>query len=252
VSHTTSALLLWLVGDPEAAVDRAARAEDLARQLNHPVTLAYTLFHVGFLDLWRSELELVGRRAAAVLEVADEHDYQIWKAVGLVLQGIAEAGQGQPEEGVARMEQGTALYQGLTTPPIFWPLLLSARARGLAFAGRPGDALLLADEALRMVGEDDFLYPEFALLKGDLLVALDDAGAAEPLFQSAFEVGRILGLRTPQLRAETRLTRLRRAAGKEAEIDRLRAVYGTFAEGFDTRDLAEARAVLDEADARVG
>ncbi len=137
VAHTTSALLLWLRGDPEAAVERAARAVDLARQLNHPVTLAYTLFHVGVLDLWRRELELVQQRAGEVLEVAEEHDYQIWKAVGLALQGVAMTGLGQPEEGLARMDRGIALYQGMTTPPIFWPLLLSVRARGLALGGRP-------------------------------------------------------------------------------------------------------------------
>jgi hypothetical protein len=72
------------------------------------------------------------------------------------------------------------------------------------------------------------------------------------MFQSALEVARDLGLRTPQLQAATRLTRLRRAAGKPTETDDLRAVYGTFADGLDTRDLAEARAALDEADARVG
>jgi predicted ATPase/class 3 adenylate cyclase len=252
VSHTTSALLLWVFGDPEAAVKRGVRAVDLARQLNHPVTLAYTLFHVGFLDLWRQELELVQERASGVLEVAEEQDYQIWKAVGLVLQGVAVTGLGRPDEGLARMDRGIALYQGLKTPPIFWPLLLSVRARGFALGGRPDDALPLVNEAIDMISEGDFLYPDFILLKGDLLVALDDADAAELLFQSALEVARDLGVRTPQLQAATRLTRLRRTAGREADPDVLRAIYCTFSKGFDTTDLAEARAVLDEAGARVG
>jgi predicted ATPase/class 3 adenylate cyclase len=252
VSHTTSAILLWLVGYPEAAVKRGVRAVELARQLNHPVTLAYTLFHVGFHDLWRHELELVQQRASGVLEIAEEQDYQIWKAVGLVLQGVAMTGLGRPEEGLARMDQGIALYEGLKTPPIFWPLLLSVRARGFALGGRPDDALPLIEEALGMIDGGNFLYPEFTLLKGDLLVALEEADAAEPLFQSALEVARDMGIRTPQLQAATRLTRLRRAAGTQAETDMLRAIHQTFTEGFDTADLADARAVLDEADARVG
>jgi predicted ATPase/class 3 adenylate cyclase len=252
VSQTASALLLWLLGDPGAAVDRAARAVELARRLNHPVTLAYTLFHVGFLDLWRRELELVEQRANEVVEVAAEHDYPIWSAVGMALQGVAMTGHGNAEEGLARMEQGIALYQGLTTPPIFWPLLLSVRAQGFALGGRPGDGLPLIDEAIEMTSGTEFLYPELIVLKGDLLVAVDDADAAESHFQSAFEVARDLGLRTPQLRAVTRLARLRRASGREAEADVLRTVYQTFPEGFDTTDLAEARAILKEADARVG
>ena len=252
VSHTTSAILLWLLGDPGAAVDRADRAVELARQLNHPVTLAYTLFHVGFLDLWRGELELVRQRANEAAEVAEEHDYPIWKAVGLALQGVAMTGLGEPEEGLACMDRGISMYQGLTTPPIFWPLLLSVRARGFAHVGRPEEGLPLVGEAIEMTGGNDLLSPAFVVLKGDLLVALGDAGDAEPLFRTAFEVAGSLGLRTPQLQAATRLTRLQRAAGKEPETDVLRAVYLTFSDGFDTRDLAEARAVLDEEDARVG
>ena len=252
VSHTTSAMLLWLLGHPEAARERGERAVELSRQLNHPVTLAYALFHVGFLDLWRRDFELVERRADEVLEVAEEQDYPIWKAVGLVLHGVAMSAQGRPEEGIAWMEQGIALYQGLKTPPVFWPLLLSVRARGLALGGRPADGLALIDEALGMVDDGNFLYPELALLKGDLLVALDDVGAAEPLFESALEVARALDARTPQLQAATRLARLRQGAGRPADTDVLRGIYETFTEGLDTAHLAEARAVLDEADARVG
>jgi predicted ATPase/class 3 adenylate cyclase len=252
VSYTTSAFLLWLLGYPDRAVERAAGAVDLARQLNHPFTLAYTLFHVGFLDLSRRELELVHERASGVLDVAEEHDYQIWRALALALQGAAMTGLGRPEEGLARIDQGIALYQGLKTPPVFWPLLLSVRAGAFAAAGRPADGLPLIDEAIHMTGEANVLYPEFALLKGDLLLAVADPDSAEHWFQSVFDVAADLGVRLPRLRAATRLTRLRRATGKRPRSpDLLRGVYQTFTEGFDTPDLAEARAVLDDVDARV-
>jgi predicted ATPase/class 3 adenylate cyclase len=252
VSYTTSAFLLWLLGYPDRAAERASSAVELARQLNHPFTLAYTLFHVGFLDFSRREFELVHERASGVLDVAEEHDYQIWRALAFVLQGAAMTGLGRPEDGLTRIDQGIALYQGMKTPPVFWPLLLSVRARGFALGGRPEDGLPLIDEAIEMTGEGNILYPEFALLKGDLLVALDDADRAEPLFQSVFDVAANLGVRMPQLRAATRLTRPSQAAGKRpAGTDMLRGVYRTFTEGFDTHDLVDARAVLDEADARV-
>jgi predicted ATPase len=252
VSYTTSAFLLWLLGYPHRAAERASSAVELARQLNHPFTLAYTLFHVGFLDLSRRELELVHERASGVLDVAEEHDYQIWRALALVLQGAAITGLGRPEEGLDRIDQGIALYQGLKTPPVFWPLLLSVRARGFALGGRPADGLLLIDEAIHMTGEANVLYPEFALLKGDLLLALAEPDSAEHWFQSVFDVAGDLGVRMPKLRAATKLTRLWRAAGKRPDgTDELRSVYETFTEGFDMLDLLEARAVLDEVDARV-
>ena len=252
VAHTTSAMLLWLVGYPQTARERGEQALELARQLNHPFTLAYALFHVGFLDLWRQDLEHVALRANETLEVAEEQDYAIWKAVGLVLQGVVTSATGRPEEGIASMDRGIALYQGLTTPPVFWPLLLSVRAQGLAFAGRADEGVALVDEALALVGEGNFLYPEVALLKGDLLAAVDDPDAAEPLFVSAFDNARTLGARTPQLRAATRLVRLRRDAGATADTEVLRRIYETFTEGLDAAHLADARAVLDESDARVG
>jgi predicted ATPase len=250
VSYTTSALLLWLLGYPDKAVERAASALELARQLNHPFTMAYTLFHVGVLDLWGRELELAYERAKGVLEVAEEHDYQIWRALGLVLQGVAMVGLGRRQEGLAQTDRGTAQYQGSKTPPVFWPLLLFMRAEACAFGGRPADGLGLIDEAIEIAGEG-MLYPEFALLKGDLLLAGPHANGAEAWFQGAFDVAGKLGHRTSQLRAATRLTRLWRASGRRPDgTDMLRGAYQTFTEGFDTVDLVEARAVLDDVDTR--
>ena len=252
-SHTTSALLLWLLGFPDRAGERAARALELAGQLNHPFTLAYTRFHVGLLDLWRREYELVEARGNGVLEVAEEHDYSIWRALGLALEGAAMTGLGRSEEGLARIDRGIALYQGLKTPPVFWPLLLSLKAGAFGLSGRPAVGLELVDEAVAIMGEDNIRegniqFPDLALLKGDLLLGLADAEAAESHFRGAFEIAERLGLRMPQLRAATRLARLRK---RPDATDVLRDVYETFTEGFETPDLLEARTVLDEVDARV-
>jgi predicted ATPase/class 3 adenylate cyclase len=252
-SHTTSALLLWLLGLPDRAAKRAARALELAGQLNHPFTLAYTRFHVGLLDLWRREYELVEARGNGVLEVAEEHDYSIWRALGLTLEGAAMTGLGRTEEGLARIDRGIALYQGLKTPAVFWPLLLSLKAGAFGLSGRPADGLELVGEAIEIMGEDNIRedniqFPDFALLKGDLLLGLADAEAAESHFRGAFEIAERLGLRMPQLRAATRLARLQK---RPDATDVLRDVYETFTEGFETRDLLEARTVLDEVDARV-
>ncbi|HMB18875.1 MAG TPA: adenylate/guanylate cyclase domain-containing protein, partial [Gaiellaceae bacterium] len=252
-SYTTSALLLWLLGFPDRAAERAARALELAGQLNHPFTLAYTRFHVGLLDLWRGEYELVEARGNGVLEVAEEHDYPIWKALGLTLGGAATNGLGRTEEGLARIDRGIALYQGLKTPPVFWPLLLSLKAGALGLSGRAAGGLELVDEAVAIMGEDNIQedniqLPDFALLKGDLLLGLADAQAAESHFRGAFEIAERLGLRMPQLRAATRLARLRK---RPDATDVLRDVYETFTEGFETPDLLQARMVLEEVDARV-
>ena len=251
-SYTTSALLLWLLGSPAQAAGRAAKALELAGQLNHPFTLAYARFHVGLLDLWRRDYELVHARANRTLEVAEEHDYPLWRALAFALQGAAITGVGRPEEGLARIDRGIALYQGLKTPPVFWPLLLSVKAGAFVQSDRPESGLDLIDQAIAITGDRNLQYPEFALVKGDLLLALGDPGGAESTFRRAFDVAEGLGLSMSQLRAATRLTRLWRAAMKRPDgTDELRDLYETFTEGLETRDLVEARAVLDEVDARV-
>jgi predicted ATPase/class 3 adenylate cyclase len=245
VSYTSSALMLWLMGSPDRALERATKALELAAHLNQPFTLAYALFHVGFFDLLRRELSLAHERASAVLEVAQEHDYRIWKALALVLQGTTMTSLGQSEEGFSRVEQGAELYRAARTPPVFWPLFLYMRARGYVSHDRPAQGIDLIDQAIAIEG-DGPIYPEYALLKGDLLLAVSDTGAAETWFQSAYEVARRQGVRMAQLRAATRLTRLRRAAGNVPDGgETLRDVYESFTEGFDTLDLTEARGLLE-------
>jgi hypothetical protein len=172
--------------------------------------------------------------------VAEGYDFPIWRAVACVVEGAAMAGLGRADEGLARIDDGIALYEGLKTPPVFWPLVLSVRARGSALAGRPADGLQPIRDAVEMTGERGILYPEFALLEGDLLLALGDADGAAARFQRAFDVAAEFGVRMTQLRAATRLARL-----QPEQTASLRDVYETFTEGFETPDLVDARAALE-------
>lgn len=248
-SLTTSALTLWLLGFPDRAVERAHRAVTLATELEHPFTLAYALFHAGFLHLWRREPELMRDRAIGVLDVADEHDLPIWNAVGTCLLGAAKTGLGRLEEGLTQVGEGLALYRGMTTPPVFWPLILYVRAGAYAQAGRPAEGLGAIDEAMEIVdgGSGLTLLPEFYRLKGDLLLGLPEANGdgAEHWLMRAFDVARELDARMPQLRAAIALCRSRREGGQaENGSELLSATYATFTEGFTTRDLVEADHLL--------
>jgi predicted ATPase/class 3 adenylate cyclase len=247
---TTSAFILWLLGYPDRGVQRADDAVALATELEHPFTLAYALFHTGFLHLWRHEAELVRDRAVRVLQVAEDHEFPIWRALGTCLLGAADTAMGRREEGLAQVRQGIDLYQGLKAPPVFWPLLLFVQAGTYAQAGRSADGLAVIDEALEIAGRGAgmTLLPEFQLLKGDLLLALPRAHDADPKpwFQRAFDIAQGLDARMSQLRAAVRLCRLRQARGNGEQSGRvLRAIYDTFTEGFTTADLLEARALLE-------
>ena len=247
VPYTASAFLLWLTGYPDQAVERAKTGLDLATQLQHPYSEAYALFHVGFLYVWQQEWELVHERATDVLRIADEHDYKVWRALALVFLGVSMTGRGQHEEGLTASDEGLGLYRGLKTPPVFWPLLLSVRARTFAMAGRPAEGVEAIDPAIELMnGRVNILYPELPLLKGDLLMAQADGSGAETWYRRAHDVAGEVGARMSQLRAATRLTLLARTSDEAPDTsDLLRSVYDTFTEGFDTVDLRDARTVLD-------
>jgi tetratricopeptide (TPR) repeat protein len=188
VSYTTSAFLLWLLGYPDQAVERASSGEELARQLNHPFTLAYALFHAGILDVWRRELKRVHQRASDALVIAEDHDYQVWES------GRPRSpGRGDDELRSAR-RRSCSDYSG------HGPLPEVEDAAGLlaGSAFSPSKSASLRRPAGRRARRDrrgnrddprrKSTESRVGLLKGDLLLAVSDADAAGSWFQNAFDV----------------------------------------------------------------
>jgi tetratricopeptide (TPR) repeat protein len=250
VPYTTSAFVLWSTGHPAQAIERGDDALRVAAELGHPYSAAYALFHVAFLDMWRRDWPSVHERASQVRDIAEEHDYQVWKALALIFLGVSEAALGRPDEGMTLSDQGMARYQDLTTPPVFWPMLLSVRARGFGIAGRAEEGLEPVEQAIELMrGLDNVLFPQLPLVKGDLLAAMNGADDARGSFRDAFVSADAAGARMWQLRAATRLAELRSASGEPAVEERaaLRAIYDTFADESETADIADARAALGDA-----
>jgi predicted ATPase/class 3 adenylate cyclase len=239
-----AAAILWVqAGRPERAYARAAEGLELARKLGHPFSIAYALYHLGYLQLGRRKFEETRRQAIELAAIAGENDYPVWWALASVLHGVADCGLGAIEEGLEMTQAGADLYQGLTTPPVFWPLLQAVRAFGLTLAGKPEEALRLVDEAIAIVQVEN-VYPEFRVLRGDILAMLPDADrtALEEAYRAAVRGARTIGARLVELGAIVRLVEL---LGREAvEFDELATLYAAFTEGFDEPELVAARRVL--------
>jgi adenylate cyclase len=246
---TTSALLLWMLGFPDRSLQRIHEANDLARRLNYPYSIAYVHFHSGLLHLWRREGEQTLRCAQTLLEVANKHDFQIWNAVGMCLYGAGLAGTEQAEEGLKCIRQGMIIYQGLKTPPVFWPNLVMIQASVCGQVGLLEEGLVLLDQGLNtsVVGMRGVFAVEMYRLKGELLLAQSAANApeAETWFQRALEVARKLQSPMFELRAALSLCRLWSGQGnpEQARV-LLDSVYRQFSEGFTTADLKEAQELL--------
>jgi len=247
VARVASGLTLWQCGDLGRALDRVGDALGVARRIEHPFSLAYALYHNGFLAWNRGRFEECLDLASELAVVADENEYAVWRTLATVLEGVALAGLGKTEEGLVLSEAGVDLYRGLTTPPIFWPLILVLRAQVHAMAGRAEIALKLIDEAIGLGPPGESVMPEHWVVRGDVLRMLPepDHGAAEEAYQSAIRGAKTAQARLTELTAWTHLVELRRQMGQTPDgSDELADVYATFTDGFDEKPLQKARQIL--------
>jgi hypothetical protein len=217
----------------------------LARELEHPPSTAYALHHANLLDSWRLDAASVTSRSEELLRLADAHGYAIWRALALVFRGAAAVASGHADAGLADIEEGFVLYNELSTPPVFWPAVLTIRATAHGLAGQAERAVELLREADANVRGDDPLTAGVALAHGDVLLALPspDLAPAEARFERSAAIAGARGARMIELEAVTRLATLRRG---EDTRQRLRRLYDEFTEGFDTPQLAAARVILEE------
>jgi predicted ATPase len=239
-----------MVGFPDRAVERAHRGVALARKLNHPYSQAYALFHTGVLHLWRREAEIAKVFAKDAIDFAEEHEFHVWKAGGTCLHGAALAGIGQAEQALAQMQEGLDLYQGLKTPPVFWPLLMFMQAEINGLAGRSEQGLSLLDNVFENIGPgtEVIFFGEYNRVKGNLLLAIspDKKPEAEASFQRTLELAQQLQLPMQELRAAVGLSRIWQDQGKAGQGRQvLSNAYEKFTEGFTTADLQEAKGLLD-------
>jgi predicted ATPase len=168
----------------------------------------------------------------------------------MVLRGWALVEDGQSEEGIARMVEGIAAYRatGAEIESSYWLALL---AEACGKAGQIARGLCTVAEALALTERTDIRHYEAELnrIEGELRLQLDAAEAprAETCFRRAIDIARAQQAKSLELRAATSLARVWGKQARRAEArDLLAPVYGWFTEGFDTADLIEAKALLNE------
>lgn len=247
VAIVVSALLRWMAGYADEAVERMQEALSLADDLDHPSSSAYALHHATLLDLWRLDPAAVVARADHLRRVAETYDFPVWHALALVFHGTATVAMGEPQSGLAEVEEGFSRYEGLSTPPVFWPALLMIRATARLMAGEPEAGLAIVEQADQALTANDPLAADIAVVRGDLLVACaePDPAAAAVLYEEAAELAGARGARMIELQALTRLAALQAGSpAGDGALRRLRECYDGFTEGFTTAQLATARALL--------
>ncbi|MFT5042318.1 MAG: class 3 adenylate cyclase/predicted ATPase, partial [Hyphomicrobiaceae bacterium] len=258
LSHLS--LALWINGHPARALACSNEAVALARALDHPLSLAYALRFAADLNQRFEEPDAVRASAEELLALAAEQGFAHHTAIGSILRGWARAmvieRAGEPEEsaesGIAEMHRGLETYKS-TGAFINLPFFLGILAEACARHGELEEGLALTYEALVRSGETEEHWWDAEILRtrGVLIERLALSGRpatgedAEAYYRKALMLAREQGARALELRAATALGAwlLRGLRVEEARAP-LAALVADFSDGYESRDLTEARALL--------
>ncbi len=270
------AMALWCLGYPDQALEKIHEATLLAQELSYPLSLARALDLVAWIHQYRREGQATQERAEAAITLCTEQGFPFYLALGTILGGWALAEQGQGEKGIVQIRQGLVAYQA-TGAEAHRTYLLSLLAEAYWKMEQTEEGLNVLAEALALVQKTGERYYEAELyrLKGTLTLQSKTSlgqvsgksqasqnksedtnpqhptpstqAEAEACFHKAIEIARKQQAKSLELRAVMSLSRLWQQQGKKKEAhEMLVEIYGWFTEGFDTKDLQEAKALLEE------
>jgi class 3 adenylate cyclase/predicted ATPase len=265
ISMSFEIWVLWLLGYPDQALGKSRQALALAQELSHPLSLALALNFAAWLHQLRGEEQAAQERIANAITLSSDQGLPNWLAQSTIMRGWQLAEQGQVEVGITEIRRGLDNYRStgaMLTVTYFLALL--AEAYGKMRRAREG--LTVLADALAMVSSsgERFYEAELHRLQGKLTLQLNcqcssDRGAqstiphaeavaqADTCFRRAIEVASGQEAKSLELRAVMSLCRLHRQPGQKTEaLHMLADIYNWFTEGFDTADLKEAKALLDQ------
>jgi adenylate cyclase len=244
--HDWAGLALWFLGYPARALTRASRALELARDPSRAYSLATARAQMAVVHQCRREPEAALEWAEATIAAAQPLGYVYREAMGRVLRGWATAALGDPRDGVAEISAGLAASRATGArmdDPHYLALLADAHLR----AGEAEAGLAAVAEALEIAHRERALFyePELHRLEGGLRAVAGEPAAAEACLRRGLTRAREQSSIVLELRIATDLARLIPEPARAAEARAaVLTAHARFEEGFDTRDLREAAALL--------
>ena len=242
-------LTLWLLGFPEAALKDAENVVKYAREMGQAPSLMFALFVTAIVRILCGNYSVATAQAQELFLVADEKGALLWKAGGMMFEGCVLASTGKSSEAIERLTAGSIEYQSTgTTTFLTW--FLSYLTRAYVELGQFNDAWPRIGEMMTAVQttKESWWEADLHRIGGEITLASPnwDEAKAQMYFERALAVARKQQAKSWELRVSMSLARLWRSQGKVQQARELLApVYGWFTEGFDTRDLKEAKALMD-------
>ena len=244
------ALPLWMLGYPEAALADCGQAMEDAREIGLATTLMPALLYTSIIHILCGNDAIANRQANELVVLAGEKGSALWKAFGVLLQGVLLALTGRSSEAGQTITTGISALRA-TGSTLWLPFWSSCLAKSYIGLGQTDEAWRCINEAMTIIktSKEKLFEPEVNRLAGEiaLLSAEPDIRDAEAHFARSLAIAREQGAKSWELRAARSLARLWKDRGDCNKARGLLApIYGWFTEGLLTRDLQEARNLLDE------
>ena len=244
---------VWQLGYPAASRNDAERAVKNARETGQATTLMYALFSAVVNHIRCGNYAAAHTEVDELIALADERGAAYWKACGTAARGWLFTETGKASDAVRAITSGITSLRS-TGATLYEPWHLWYLATAYAELGQPDDARRCIDDAIEKVerSKEKWCEAEVHRIAGEIALKslAPDPEKAEAYFERALAVARQQQAKSWELRAAMSMARLWRDQGKRDEArDLLAPVYGWFTEGFDTLDLKEAKALLDELNA---
>jgi class 3 adenylate cyclase/predicted ATPase len=246
-----SAQSTWMLGYPEQATKISDAADEHARRRGHPFDVGFALTVGAMVFDYLREPDEMLKRVEEADRVGRENSLPfVTECLVAFWSGIALIRKGQVAEGMASLERGIGVWEqsgGRVASPYFKSVL----AKGMAKAGDLAGALILIDKIIAQIErpgwEERHYYAEALRIRGWFLSLKGDPAGAECSYIASLDWARQQQAKSWELRTATSYARLMRDQGRVGEAyDLLAPVYAWFTEGFATKDLKDAKALLDE------
>jgi class 3 adenylate cyclase/tetratricopeptide (TPR) repeat protein len=242
--------LAWhQLGYADQAWAKSREALDVAERSSAPFIVAGALYNVAQFDLIRGDTAAALKDAEEAMALIESFGFLFLWPLTTAVKGGAMIAKGRYEEGIAGMRQGISAFHSSRATPPAWTL--SVLASALAKIRRPAEGLQVLEDGFASVAKsgEQRSAPSLYQVKGELLLAQNPSSVAdaEASFRTAIEIAQLQSAKMAELQTTTSLARLLRDTNRRNEARAILAeIYNWFTEGFDTTDLKEAKALLDE------
>jgi class 3 adenylate cyclase/tetratricopeptide (TPR) repeat protein len=248
LSMTTSGWNEWLLGYPDRALESAKGAIEVALQARYPQSVDHAHSSCAHTHLLRRETDSAFELIDSALAICREHGFHMRLAMLRVLTGWALAQKGDCERAIWEISSGIQDYRktGANSSSSNYFAIMSAAYHGAGMIAEGLQTIAQVRE-LPLLHEEHWWDAELHRIEGDLRLALEgpQSKSAEQCYLGAISTARRQQAKSWELRASTSLARLLSEKGRRAEArDLLTPIYAWFTEGFDTRDLKEAKSLL--------